>query len=309
MNHESSNSSLEIKKEFRGKQLIGYWYYTLRFARGQRRVIPGFWTKIKTRIASFSSLPDPIFILGSPRSGTTYLGELLEDLPESSYFFEPPILKYLAQKLYKEKSINFRTKILYKLIFRSLLFFSPGTGRQIIEKNPNNTFIPGELLKIYPNAKFVVINRDGLDVATSLLKKPWHLKSSEKSGKREPGGYLYGAHPHFYIEHGRRDEYQKTTDVHRCIWVWKRHHDAIQQISDSVPQNQFFTINYEDLVRNPDNVLPEMVKFLGIHNQTSIEAALKSSKRGKIESIGNGKSYLSDIDFSLMKDEASALTS
>ena len=297
-----------IEKEFRGKGLLGYWYYTLKFSRTQRRVIPDVLSSIKTRICAVSGLPDPIFILGSPRSGTTYLGELLEELPEVSYYFEPPLLKYLAKKLYHAPKPKLHIKILYKLIFRTLLFFSPGTGRQIVEKNPNNTFVFNQLTHIFPKSKFIVIKRDGLDVAASLLKKPWHLKSSENSGKREPGGYLYGPYPHFYIEKERTEEYQLTTDAHRCIWVWKRHNDAINNFVRSMQKDRYFQLSYEDLVRDPAQVIPRMAKFLGIKRVESVEAVLESSKRGKVESIGNGKSYLSDVDLTQIEKEVSALS-
>ncbi len=305
-NRESDRSCI-IVKDFHGKQLLGYWYYTLRFARTQRRVIPAFLSGIKTRIAAFSSLPDPIFILGSPRSGTTYLGELLEELPEVSYYFEPPLLKYLARNLYTNSPLTSSTKILYKLVFRTLLFFAPGTGRQIVEKNPNHTFVYNELLKIYPNSKFIIITRDGTDVASSLLNKPWHLKSSENSGKREPGGYLYGPYPHFYIEKERQEEYYDTHDSHRCLWVWKRHNDAIQSLKNTVPRDKFFELSYENLVSTPGNIIPKMIEFLGIHNKESVGSVQESSKRGKIESIGNGKTLLENLDLSKMQKEVEAL--
>ncbi|MEE3918982.1 sulfotransferase [Micromonospora sp. BRA006-A] len=43
----------------------------------------------------------PIFILGAPRSGTTFLGSCVGALPDVSYHFEPRLTKAVARCVYE----------------------------------------------------------------------------------------------------------------------------------------------------------------------------------------------------------------
>lgn len=294
-------------KEHKGKKFFGYWWYSLKFARGQRKMEPNFWQSLKVRFSAFGPLADPVFILGCPRSGTTYLGELLENLPEVSYYFEPPILKYLSRHVYQGSIASRKLGFFYRLFFRTLLLFAPGVGKQIIEKNPNHTLIAHKLLQVFPKAKFVIISRNGLDVTLSLVKKPWHLEKSRHSGKREPGGYLYGPYAHFYIEDNRQAEYESTTDVHRCIWIWKRHAQEIEQLLQTLPKQSFYHFDYEDLIRKREQVIPELLSFLGITNSESLNKVMVASEKGTATSIGSGKAAFDARELDKIYAEAGGL--
>ena len=53
------------------------------------------------------NLDKPIFIIGAPRSGTTFLGSCLGELPEISYHFEPIAIKAATSYVYANQwSLN-----------------------------------------------------------------------------------------------------------------------------------------------------------------------------------------------------------
>lgn len=307
MSSNVASPDASVLMEHKGKKFLGYWLYSLRFGRGERKKIPNFWDALKVRLSAFGPLPDPVFVLGCPRSGTTYLGELLEELPEVSYYFEPPILKYVSRFVYLSQSPSWQISLFYRVFLRTLLLFAPGTGKQIVEKNPNHTLVAPKLLKVFPKAKFIIISRNGMDVTLSLVKKPWHLEQSKGSGKREPGGYLYGPFPHFYIEESRKTEYEKTTDVHRCAWIWRRHAEVIEELLETLPKESYLHFDYEDLILKKEEVIPDMVSFLGIENSESLEKIMAASDRGTANSIGGGKAKFTEKEIEEIYSEAGEL--
>ncbi len=296
-----------IVKDYHGLRFLNWWRFSLKMARTLRRDRPRPLQALKTRMAAFGPIRRPVFILGCPRSGTTYLGNVLEAMPEASYYFEPAILKYYTRLIYEKKTSLGRSRLLYQLCLRSLLLAAPGTGTRIVEKNPNHLWVAETLLEIFPDAQFIVISRDGRDTALSLLQKPWHLATSADSGKREPGGYLYGPYPHFYIETARQDEYRNTSDLHRCIWIWRRHAEQIEHLKSALPPDRQFHLNYADLIRYPDATLCGILDFIGEDRQTTRTKVLNASREGHAASIDRWKDYFGEEDLAIIEQEAGDL--
>lgn len=293
-----------IVKDYRGLRFLNWWRFSLKMARTLRRDTPKFHQALTTRLAVFGTIRRPVFILGCPRSGTTYLGNVLETMPEASYYFEPAILKYYTRLIYEKKAPMGQTRILYHLCLRSLLLASPGTGPRIVEKNPNHLWVAETLCEIFPDAQFIIISRDARDTALSLLQKPWHLEKSAASGKREPGGYLYGPYPHFYIEDDRREEFQRTSDLHRCIWIWRRHAEQIEHLTGILPKSQQFHLTYEDLILKPDTTLCAILGFIGEDRPATRSKVLTASREGHASSIGRWKEFFSAQDLEIIEQEA-----
>ncbi|MBV9010250.1 MAG: sulfotransferase [Verrucomicrobia bacterium] len=262
------------------------------------------WTRLHVRVWSLLPIQRPIFILGCPRSGTTFLGELIESLPRISYYYEPPALKYYARLIYQNKVTYWQARLAYELNFRLLLLRCPGNGARIAEKNPAHTWIAETLYGMFPDAKFLVINRDGRDTALSLMRKPWHLASSSALGKRDPGEYLYGPYPHFYIEPTREREYMSTSDFHRCIWIWRRFADKVQQLKRSIPARAQHHLRYEDLVLSPETTIPPLLDFLGENDSASSHSVMQAAAQGFKSSIGRWKTELTEEQKEVAESEA-----
>jgi hypothetical protein len=288
-------------RSFEGVRFWRKWIETLRFSRLDHvRSESGDW---HTRVSSLGTIEQPVFILGSPRSGTTYLGSLLAAMPKATYFFEPPVMKYYARLVYEDRVEPASINRFYRLGFRSLLLAAPGSGPRIVEKNPNHTWIAETLLAVFPDAKFVMIVRDGRDTALSLSEKPWHRLDSLGSGRYEPGGYAYGPQPHFYIEPERREEFASTSDLHRCAWIWRRHTEEIERLSGLLPADSRLEVRYEALLERPEEVLPAVLSFLGDSSLSSERPVLAAAESGHRSSIGRWRSRLSPEEVAVIEDE------
>ncbi|MGV2831202.1 sulfotransferase [Myxosarcina sp. GI1(2024)] len=108
--------------------------------------------------------PEPIVILGNPKSGTTAIASLLGKATGKEVIIDP---------FYRiENSVNLRQKIQTKeLTFRDFIqkhkyYFAP----EII-KDPYLIFIYEEFLECFPQAKVIYISREPRDNIRSILNR------------------------------------------------------------------------------------------------------------------------------------------
>ena len=255
----------------------------------------------------FPNLKQPIFIIGAPRSGTTFLGECLGALPEISYHFEPVATKAASRHVY-EGTWNFnRSRFFYKQVYSWLMRLYGEGGLTFCEKTPRNCFIIPFLYKVFPDARFIHIIRDGRDVALSYSKKPWLQAASSDSGKLEPGGYSYGAYPRYWVEPQRREEFKKTSDIHRCIWAWRRHIENVWEDKQQLPSDQYFELSYETLVTNYEQEGERLLNFLHIENTTSRQQFEVALGKANPSSIENWKQELTSEQLERINQEAGYL--
>lgn len=278
------------------------WRHSVREARRDRRPTDG---RDRSHLRwSLSPIERPVFILGCPRSGTTYLGDVLSTLPDVTYFFEPPALKYFSRLVYEGSVSEPLARRYYRLGLRTLRAAAPGEGPRVIEKNPTHTWIAQELLSFFPDASFITIGRDGRDVALSLVEKPWHRRDGLAHREREPGGYLYGPYPHFYIEPGREAEYTLASDIRRCAWIWRRFTEETERLRTALPSTRQLHLRYEDLIQSPGDVLGDLLAFLGYGDALSRARVLDAARSGKATSIGRWREGLAADALAEVEEEA-----
>ncbi len=116
-----------------------------------------------------------VFIFGSPRSGTTLLENLLNHHRQIAEWYEP---YYLWERFFPVPDtdtwqIEHLTKQVRKKIRSEFGIYSKKSGKAIIvDKTPPHAFNLKIIHKIFPEAKFIHILRDGRDVTLSI-KKEW----------------------------------------------------------------------------------------------------------------------------------------
>src|SRR6266567_9428280 len=129
----------------------------------------------------------PIFIIGAPRSGTTFLGSCLGRMPEVSYHFEPRLTKAAARCVYDGSWTERRCAAVFRGFYSAMLLAGLHGGRRFAEKNPENSFVVPFLAEAMPDAQFVHIIRDGRDAAVSHAEQPWLNAKSAGTGQRGRG--------------------------------------------------------------------------------------------------------------------------
>ncbi len=101
---------------------------------------------------------------------------------------------------------------------------------------------------IDPEARFVVVTRDGRAVARSLAKVDWWPESHI---------WWYGGTPVEWAAEGR-------DPVELCARHWVREVEAIRSGVAAVPPGLVHHVRYEELVRDPGRVLGEVASFAGL---------------------------------------------
>jgi hypothetical protein len=182
------------------------------------------------------------FVVGSPRSGTSFTGGALGSQPGWVDLGEVPVLKAAVPKLVQlsreEQAIAVR-RILQRVRTLGL-----ARGLRGVEQNPETSYVLAGALEAYPRATAVHVIRDGRDVVCSLVERGWlRTERAAQDDARQP----YGAHARFWVEPERRIEFERATEARRAAWAWRRYVTAAQAVPERTVE-----LRYEALVADPD---------------------------------------------------------
>mgnify|MGYP006283762893 CR=1 FL=1 len=136
---------------------------------------------------------DFLFIVGSPRSGTTILGEILDLHPEINQWYEPYFVwdKYFRLAPDDERSVKDATGRVRRHIRKNFQRYrSKCKCRFIVDKSPRNSLKIPFIRQIFPGARFVHIIRDGRD-ATLSINREWNKRKEIVEGSGDRPGFNY----------------------------------------------------------------------------------------------------------------------
>ena len=133
-----------------------------------------------------------------------------------------------------------------------------GTGSCLVTKRiANNLRIP-LLHGVFPNARFVVLVRDGRAVADSLSRVDWWETSFV---------WWYGDTPRAWRAEGK-DPWEM------CARNWIEELAAIDEGLRAVPATHLIRIRYEDLVGEPSSGFQRVAEFIGLPDDVAWRASL-----------------------------------
>ena len=121
----------------------------------------------------------------------------------------------------------------------------------------NNLRIP-LLHGIFPDARFVVLNRDGRAVADSLARVDWWESSFV---------WWYGGTPTAWRAEGG-DPWEL------CARNWVEEIRAIEEGLKTVPDEQVFRLRYEDVVADPTRAFERVAAFVGLPHDAGWQGSL-----------------------------------
>jgi len=251
-----------------------------------------------------ADLSRAVFVVGAPRSGTSFLGATFQHLPGFSYHYEPPLAKALARAASEEGWGEQRFARASRALYRWLLCRHGDGDLRLAEKTPQNCFVVPQLARALPDARFVHIVRDGRDAALSYREKPWLAAEAAGSGRRETGGYLLGPFPRFWVEPERRQEFRDTSDFHRCLWAWRRHVEAASDSLLRLATDRRLEVRYESLVARPECEGERLLDFLDVREPGARKAALAHLERASGGGVGRWREELGADESEVVAREA-----
>jgi hypothetical protein len=262
-----------------------------RYAAAVTNVLPrGGAHDLRRRFGSDDRL---VFVVGSPRSGTTFLAGAIGAVPGFVDLGEVTPLKaaipHLARLPERDAAVELR-RVLERVRRYSLV-----RGLRGVEQTPETAFVAGAALQAYPHARAVHLVRDGRDVVCSLLEKGW--LSAERGGG-DDAGLAYGARPRFWVEPDRRREFEAASDARRAAWAWRTYVTAVRRAEPRVLE-----LRYESLVGEPEEAAAALAGHLGM--DSGLFAG--SLDRAHDRSVGRFRSDLTPEQLADVEREAGPL--
>lgn len=244
--------------------------------------------------ASRSPARGPLtFVVGSPRSGTTFVsGALAEatgmvDLGEVAAFKRRiPTLLQLPEDTRPRR---------VQRVLEPVRWLSLSPGRRAVEQTPETSFVLASVLAAYPDARALHVLRDGRDVVCSLIERGW--LSAERGGA-DDAGRPYGNHPRFWVEEARRDEFRNASEATRAAWAWRRYVEAVRSVGERTVE-----LRYEHFTSDPEAAAASVAPELGI-DPARFGAALAKAHS---DSVGRWRRELSEEQVADVEREAGAL--
>jgi hypothetical protein len=215
----------------------------------------------------------PVFIIGCGRSGTTILGNTLSKHSKLKYLNERLDLWHKSypefdiwnkntqnSKLFAdEKDIILKqNNLLHHLFFREQVL---GNAKILLEKLPINSFRLNFLEKSFPNAKYIYLTRNGLEVSESIEK------SIQKGN--------------WFRSHDLLKSYNiENSDQNKGIWEWKLSIDKSDHFFRRIDRIRFKHLSYKDFIDSPAEKIKDIFDFLELdYTENWINEISKNIKR------------------------------
>jgi len=233
-----------------------------------------------------------VFVVGSPRSGTTFLAGAIGSLPGFVDLGEVAPVKAAVPELALLAPEQAADRLQWILAV-SRRFGLVGSVRPV-EQTPEMAFVVQAVPLAYPDARIVHIVRDGRDVVCSLLEKPWLRREQAAS---DDAGVPYGAHARFWVEPERRAEFEAVSDARRAAWVWRSYVAAARAAEGALE------VRYEDVTADPDAVAAALADHLDVRAEPLAVAV----GRAHASSVGRYRTDLSNEQLREVEAEAGEL--
>ncbi|HEY1331320.1 MAG TPA: sulfotransferase [Actinomycetota bacterium] len=214
----------------------------------------------------------PIFILGSPRSGTTVLFDVLSRHPDVrsleveghllwELFHSPKDRGWTSHATRPQDITRSERRALYWAIDRI------AGPHRYLDKTPRNSLRVPYLQALFPDARFVYLKRDGRAAVNSLLNA-WRSDSGMFPGLR--------ARTPIHIEGARDDrwrlvappgwqDYATGHDLPEvCAFQWTACNESILRAREAIPAAQWVEVSYEDFVARPVEQAERLVTAAGL---------------------------------------------
>ena len=215
-----------------------------------KRLVPRRGATLSER---FGRLDDRlVFVIGSPRSGTTFLAGAIGSLPGFVDLGELAPVKAAVPELAALPPAEAARRLRRTLAVARRMGLV-GSVRAV-EQTPELAHLAPILPLAFPDSTIVHIVRDGRDVACSLLEKPW-LKREQPSS--DDAGLPYGSYARFWVEPERRAEFENASDARRAAWVWRSYVTAARAAPTAVE------VRYEQVAADPTAVAEAIALGLG----------------------------------------------
>lgn len=262
---------------------------------------------------------EPVVIIGAPRSGTNMLRDALTSLSgvatwpcdEINYIWRHGNVRYPSDEFKPDMARSEIQAYVRRKFDRVARYYQADL---IVEKTCANSLRVDFVNRILPEAKYIFIRRDGLDVVGSAMKR-W-AAALDISYLLQKARFVplfdlpYYAGRYFFnrvyrLVSGEKrlafwgpqlDDMDSLLKQHTleevCALQWKRCIDSAMVAFGGMDSRKYLEVEYEAFVRTPVSGLRRVMEFLG---RDSSEDAIRQAVRGVSQrSLGKGREALGE---------------
>ena len=211
---------------------------------------------------SSTNNPDPIFVLGMPRSGSTLVDQIISSHSKVDGTQELPNIIKIAAELNNDKK-NSYPEVLKELDdlkisklgkdYISETTWARDNAPFFIDKMPNNFIHIGLIKTILPNAKIIDTRRDPMDTCFSCFKQFFARGQLFTYSMEDLGNYY--------------------TDYIRAMNHWHK-----------VYGKDIFTVHYDDVINKTEETIRELIDYCNLPFEQECLEFYKSSRPVKTPS-------------------------
>lgn len=243
-----------------------------------------------------------VFVVGSPRSGTSFTATAVGDVAGFADLGEVNALKAAVPSLVGA-SPGVATRSVRRILTRAQRF-GMVAGMRAVEQTPEATFVIPALAAAFPEGAFLHLQRDGRDVVSSLMASGWLRPARTGGTDRDDAGQPYGDHARFWVEPERHDAFAAASEATRCAWAWRRYDQTAARLLAGL-EGRSLTVRYEQLVHDPAAEAARVAGFLGIPEQR--DELEREFGKAFATSVGRYERDLSPSDLDAVEREAGEL--
>jgi len=269
-------------------------------------------------------LRDPVFIIGCGRSGTTILGAILSKHTRIKYLNERRDLWYSAYPVtdiwtararkrggsiaLSERDENEMSSKKLSRLFRLQTLF--GNYTCVIDKLPINNFRLHFIKAAFPDARFIHIYRNGIEVARSIDKLS---KQGSWYGKQD---YKWFALARMAEDHPemRNIEIEDADFFRMGLIEWRFSTEAAVEFLKKQPVENYVEISYARLMDSPKETVTQILGFIGLELTKDIESFIDQRVSRRSKKVNRDELSAMDMKIgggfltSSMNDEIRSLT-
>lgn len=197
----------------------------------------------------------PVFVIGHPRSGTSWLTDLLGEHPRLASARETHLFNLYLEPLLERRdlwlddwidqpALNSLLADLVSGIFQSLL---DRKGKfRVVEKTPTHRNWVRQIHALFPGARFVHAIRDGRDVARSMFER-----------------------------HRIKKDHWIPRTMTGCAHRWQNAVEGVERAKGELGRELFIDVYYEHLAADPVSQVDRILRFIDeAVPRTTIEAMI-----------------------------------
>lgn len=242
-------------------------------------------------LLSGATLERPIFIIGAPRSGTSLLFSILRRSTRLAHWpgeaHEVWEADYHPSLRGWESNVLTAADVTPEAAARIRRNFTLITGRKrtLIDKTPRNALRVSFVDALFPDARYVFLQRDGRDNVNSLVNA-WRTPRYKTYRLPVPHS-IPGADPHwwkFVLYPGWREDVNGPLEL-VCAKQWSSSNDYALEASKKVGADRWIDVRYEDLVATPEQQIDRVMKFLDLPYEDVVRTQAQESKTTPINVV------------------------